>query len=256
MVQTMVGGLRIDERLIMRAPVELHIPHGVTVAPDLMDALLAVFGGQRSAKDATMAKRLATAVTWLGQAWRNTESIRWVERIVMLKTAFEALTDAADRTAADRLEQLFDDLRKDDVSDYVAGDLLWRPSESPTLERNWRDNRGRDRSKTVTPLSHWFHAFDDVRNEIIHEGKVGDLIYNGPAERYQGPYVFIGERLLRESIRVSLRQFGYPDLWQSYAVRLTKKGLAPVIDRLMDDLRRARGRPKPTGPGGEGAEEN
>lgn len=239
MVEMMVGGVHIDDHLAMRAPVELHVPNGVTVAPDLVEALLAVFGGQCTASDATLAKRLATAVTWLGQAWRNTESIRWVERIVMLKTAFEALTDASDRTAAKRLEQLFDDLRKDDLSDYVAGDLLWRPSESATLERTWRDSRGRERSEKVTPLSHWFHAFEDVRNEIIHEGKTGDLIYNGPAERYQGPYVFIGERLLRESVRVSLRQFGYADLWQSYAVRLTKKDLAPVIDRLLNDLRRA-----------------
>jgi hypothetical protein len=45
MVQTMMGGLYIDKHLIMRAPTELHIPNGVTVAPDLMEALVAVFSG-------------------------------------------------------------------------------------------------------------------------------------------------------------------------------------------------------------------
>ncbi len=227
MVQTLVGGLRIDNTLVMRAPTELHIPKGVFVARDMLAALVSVTGGEKTAKDPTLAKRLSIAATWLAQAWRNTLSIRQVERIVMLKTGFEALTNESSWKAADRLDELFGGLRAAGVTDEVAQDLLWQPSETASLVWNWTED-GKSKTKLCTPLSHWFNSFARARNQVIHDGATSDTEYDGPATRYCGPYVFIGERLLREAIRVALWQFGYENLWQSHTARLLAEGFKKV----------------------------
>jgi hypothetical protein len=227
MVQTLVGGLRIDNTLVMRAPTELHIPKGVFVARDMLAALVSVIGGEKVAEDPTLAKRLAIAATWLAQTWRNTVSIRQVERIVMLKTAFEALTNESSWKAADRLDALFGGLRAAGVTDEVAHDLLWQPSETASMDWTWTED-GKSKTKLCTPLSHWFNSFARARNQVIHDGVTSETEYDGPATRYRGPHVFIGERLLREAIRVALRQFGYENLWQSHTVRLLAEGFAKV----------------------------
>jgi hypothetical protein len=63
---------------------------------------------------------------------------------------------------------------------------------------------------------HWFMSFADARNTIIHQGIVPSLTYaNAANTEYEGPFVFTGEFVLRAVIKVSLAQFGYPDLWRS-----------------------------------------
>jgi len=250
MVETIVGGLHIDEKLVMRALTELHIPHGVMVAPDLLVALLAVFSGERTVSDATLAKRLSIATTWLAQAWRNTDSIRPVERIVMLKTGFEALTNDSERSAGGRLDTLFAELLTEGVTDAVAEELLWRPSDKDDLTRTWVAG-GQEKTVKCTPLNHWFQSFTDVRNAIIHEGSTSNMDYAGPAERYRGPYIFIAERLLRESIRVTLRQFGFPDLWKTYPMRLIAKALKDVpLEKLLKGAEKAEDASLPSVPNG------
>ena len=36
--------------------------------------------------------RIKTAIGWLAKAWRNTATVHFPERVVFLKTAFEAMT--------------------------------------------------------------------------------------------------------------------------------------------------------------------
>jgi hypothetical protein len=43
------------------------------------------------------------------------------------------------------------------------------------------------------------------------------------ATPYAGPYLFIAERVLREAVCVSLRAFGYHDLWKSAPIRMLTK---------------------------------
>jgi hypothetical protein len=231
MVRTLVGGVRIDDKLVMRAPTELHMPLAVSLAQDLLEALLSVFSGERAATDATLAQRLSIATSWLAQSWRNTESIREAERIVMLKTGFEALTNDSTWRAADRLDELFGQLRAHDVTDESAADLLWRPSEKKDLTCSWIES-GKEKTKTCTPLNHWFQSFADARNRIIHKGDISTTAYGGPAERYRGPYIYIGERLLREACRVALLQFGYEDLWKTHCFRLISRLVGTALGPL------------------------
>jgi hypothetical protein len=82
---------------------------------------------------------------------------------------------------------------------------------------------GRPQTVQVTALEHWFMSFADARNTIIHQGVVPSLAYTNPANvEYEGPFVFTAEFLLRAAIKVSLAQFGYPDLLRSASWRAVK----------------------------------
>lgn len=93
-------------------------------------------------------------------------------------------------------------------------------------------DRGR-KTYPGTPLQHWFRSFSRLRNDIIHDGRLTSPVYGVEGSAYNGPYLFVGERVLREACRVALRAFGFEDLWKSRALRLTARMLRPVIDRLM-----------------------
>jgi hypothetical protein len=66
-------------------------------------------------------------------------------------------------------------------------------------------------------------SFSDARNTIIHQGVVPSLAYTNLSNpEYEGPFVFTAEFLLRAVMKVSLAQFGYPDLWRSATWRAVK----------------------------------
>lgn len=225
MVQVLVGGYTLKSGVEIPAPEELHMPHGVSLDPEILDALRRVFNGDHDTSDAELAARLSTAVGWLAQAWRNTESIDLRQRIVMLKTGFEALTDASETwLSAERLDELFREIPLDATQDRFAEHLLWQPSETESMP--WADKSGRVR--LCTPLNHWFRSFGTCRNEIIHQGRLTSSTYDEPT-RYRGPYLQIAERVLREATCVSLRQFGYEDLWKSYPIRLLSGVFPPSL---------------------------
>jgi hypothetical protein len=216
MVQVLIGGYTLTSGVEIPAPEELHLPHGVSLDGEILDALRRVFNGDFDTIDAELAARLSTAVGWLAQAWRNTESIDLRQRIVMLKTGFEALTDTSETwQSAERLDILFQSIPLDATQDRFAEHLLWHPSETESM--SWSDRSGRVRP--CTPLNHWFRSFSACRNDIIHQGRMISSTYD-ESTRYQGPYLQIAERVLREAICASLRRFGYDDLWKSYSIRL------------------------------------
>jgi hypothetical protein len=219
MVRVTTGGWRIDDALTIRSPSELHMPFDHMLDAELMAATLNVLDGNHDDVDASLARRLAIALTWLAQSWRNTESIRMLERVVMLKTAFEALTnESATYRSAGVLENMFGEMRADGVSAIAARDLLWSPNETASMTWVYKE-----RDYPCTPLQHWFMSFGEARNAIVHEGEVATLVYDAVDSPYRGPYVFIGERLLREACRVALRRFGYDDLWKGPALRMLSR---------------------------------
>jgi hypothetical protein len=229
MVRVLTGGYTIKSGYSVPPPVELHIPQDRALDAELLGALLSVFRGDHDDVDALSAQRLARAVTWLSQMWRNTESIRWEERVVMLKTGFEALTGSSTSwTSAGRLEDLFRGLPLTAGQDFMAQYLLWKPSETHSMSR---EHGGMEYE--CTPLQHWFMSLAGCRNAIIHEGRATSLTYESEGSPYRGPYVFVGERLLREACRVALRRFGYDDLWKEWAVRVLSKSLQPILSRLL-----------------------
>jgi hypothetical protein len=134
------------------------------------------------------------------KAWKNTTSIDFGDRIVFIKTGFEALTGTSDsRASADALRQLFESL-----PDTASRDtLLWSPTEQPRHSRTYKD-RATKRMVTVTEqltdLEHWFMAFASARNEIIHDGTIASLNYSEQGSAYNGPLFHRAEFVLRAAV--------------------------------------------------------
>jgi hypothetical protein len=212
MVPIISGGHKIEPGLHVPAAREVHLPWRVNIDEHLLSAAYLVFSGAHDQKDSNLAGRLGESTTWLAKVWRNTESIQGADRVVMLKIGFDALT-GTDRThvGAQWLRELFGDLATAGTDDDDAEHLLWSPSETPQRTRIRRDT---GEPEKCTDLEHWFKTFGDTRNEIVHTGRVRALTFEEPGSAYSGPMVFIGERLLREAIRLAFARFGYQELWQ------------------------------------------
>ena len=223
MMQTMSGGWKIDdEEFTVPGPVELHMPTGIVLDEDVLEAAYSVFL-QANEGEATQAeqRRLLTAATWLTKTWRNTPSIDIPERIVFLKTGFEALTDTdKSREAAHRLRQLFETLSGDFIQDN--DELLRSPDDRPIYQRA---NPRNGKAEILTPLEHWFMALADQRNEIVHGGVVGNLQYEKANSAFNGPFLWTGEWILRCAIKIKLGQLGFPGLWQNRTFRAALKAM-------------------------------
>ena len=216
MVRTHVGGYQIsDEHLAIRPPLDMCMPRG-TCAADAM-CLEAVYQTVRQSLRTpgvdVQADRLRPAIGWFAKAWRNTETVQFQERVVFLKTAFEALSGTSkSRRTARFLKELFEAIPRTAPLDSAR--LVWSPAERPVHTYTYMKN-GDPRSVQITDLEHWFMAFAEARNEIIHEGKSPPLEYSGSNAAYDGHFVFTAEFLLRAAIKVWLSSHGHPDLLPS-----------------------------------------
>lgn len=212
LVRVTTGGLVIGPELEIPASPEMHMPFMAAriESPEFVDVLFKVLARHTSAKHLT----IATAIHWLAKAWRNSESVNWADRLVMLKTAFEALTGSSQtHIAAAYLRALFENTK---MTKQEAKDFLWKPSEKPTRTFGWKDRGGRVHHDKVTSLEHWFRSFGEARNTIIHEGVPVKQTYRAKRSAYNGPYFFVAERVLREAIRVEVanlkgREWMFPD---------------------------------------------
>ena len=225
MVSVNIAGYKIsDSKLVLSPPLDLHMPM-TTCSPDLLvltGIYKTVLSSLRSPGEDHIADRVRVAVDWFAKAWRNTATVHHPERLVFLKTAFEALTGTSKtHQSARKLRCIFEEL-----SDATAADseiLAWSPEEKPVHIRNWVDKSGRSRTRPITDLDAWFMAFGDARNEIIHEGKLPPLTYSGANPNYNGHFVFTAEFLLRGAIKVLLStRLGYDDAWRSELWRTIK----------------------------------
>jgi len=225
-VSVRTGGYRIsDARLVLRPPLDLHMPL-ITLSPDplvltgiyqtVLESLLSP--GQNAAGG-----QIRIALEWFTKAWRNTATLHFPERLVFLKTAFEALTGTSRTNESARiLRQIFEELPDATAKDSEC--LVWSPEEEP-VSRTWIDRHGQSRSELMTDLEVWLREFGAVRNSIIHEGALPELIYPGSNPVYQpttlkpayhGDTFFTAEYLLRGAIKVMLStKLGYKDAWRS-----------------------------------------
>lgn len=224
MVRTLGGGYQIaDRELVIRPPLDLHLPLGTQTAdPIVLEAIYNTVLSSAATPGANVyCDRIRVAIGWLVKAWRNTSTVHWSERIVFLKTAFEAIT-ATDKShiSAQLLRDLFRAVPNTSPSDSDL--LIWTPAETANRTRNWTDRRGVAHVDQLTDLEHWFMAFAEARNSIIHNGIVPPLTYNEPNSEYNGHFVFTAEFLLRAVVKVSLGALGYPDLWRSETWRIIK----------------------------------
>ena len=204
MVRTLGGGYQIDDaELAIRPPLDLHLPLGSQTADSMcLDAIYTtVLSSLRTPGAKPTADRIKTAIGWLAKAWRNTATVHFPERVVFLKTAFEAMTGTskshykrADAPAAVRSGP--------DTSPTDSERLVWSPAERAIHAWTFMKG-GRPQTVQVTGLEHWFMSFADARNTIIHQGVVPSLAYTNPANaEYEGPFVFTAEFLLRAAIKV------------------------------------------------------
>ena len=217
MVRTLSGGFQIDdEELEIRSPLELHLPGAPTADGTLMAALYDVcLRSIGSPGQSKTADRVRTAIRWLAKGWKNTTSIDFGDRIVFIKTGFEALTGTSDsRASASALRQLFESLPDTDANDTET--LLWSPTEQPRHSRTYKD-RGTKQMVTeqLTDLEHWFMAFAKARNEIIHDGTIPALNYSAQGSAYNGPLFHRGEFVLRAAVKASLEALGHAYMWRS-----------------------------------------
>lgn len=211
MVRTLGGGYRLsDAELIISPPLDLHLPLGGSV-PDVgaLEAVHAVvLRSMHSPGHDPAADRLHAAIGWLAKAWRNTATVHFPERLVFLKTGFEAITGTSNsRESARCLRKLFEALPRTTPKD--SEQLIWSPAERP-LHPN-----PRKASDPLTDLERWFMAFADARNSIVHEGAFPDLNWQNGDSAWNGHLVFTAEFLLRAAIKATLSTLGFPDLWRS-----------------------------------------
>jgi len=224
MVRMRNTGYRIDDdELIIRPPLDLHVSLGSHSADEMcLEAVYKTVLSSATSPGANKnADRIKVAIGWLSKAWRNTASVHFPERVVFLKTAFEALTatSSSARSAAS-LRSLFEAIP--DTQPGYTEQLVWSPAETPVHEWKWKDRNGTEHTDYVTELEHWFMSFAQARNDIIHQGASPSLEYTGPAAAYHGHFVFTAEFLLRGVVKVMLGPFGYPDLWRSEVWRAVK----------------------------------
>ncbi len=216
LVKVKSAGYKIsDPELVLRPPRDLHMPISAP-SPDplvLTGVYETVLRSRRSPGENLTADRVRVAVEWFAKAWSNTQAVQWPERLVYLKTAFEALTGTSTNwKSARKLREIFEALPNTTERDSEV--LVWSPNEKPVHTRKWVE-KGQRKSALITDLEDWFIAFGDARNTIIHEGRLPEFTYSGSNPTYNGPFIFTAEFLLRGVIKVLLSELGYDNAWRS-----------------------------------------
>ena len=227
-IRVRTGGYRIsDTKLVLRPPLDLHLPLRA-LSPDLL-VLTGIYEiareSFRSPGEDSAADRVRIALEWFVKAWRNTETLYFPERLVFLKTAFEALTGTSkSRESARKLRQIFEELPDTTVEDSeIVETLIWSPTEKPVC-RTRASRSGQSQTDCMTDLEVWFMDFGAVRNSIIHEGELREDMYpcSNPVcqpitsnRAYHGDFFFTAEFLLRGVIKVLLsKKPGYEGAWR------------------------------------------
>ena len=210
-----------DSERVLSPPLDLHMP----IAAPSPDALVltgiyeTVLGSLHAPSKNCTADRVRIAVDWFAKAWCNTATVHEPERLVFLKTAFEALTGTGNaHKSACKLRRIFEALP--DATAEDSDILVWSPEEKPIHTRTWTNKSGEPQTCFITDLEDWFMKFSKARNEIIHEGKFPPLTYSGSNPNYNGPFVCTAEFLLRGAIKALLSlELGYEDAWRTKLFR-------------------------------------
>ena len=157
---------------------------------------------QLLAPDSDAARRLGRAIDWLGLAWRNTTSLNLDLRLMALRTSFEVL---------------FDQSETEPLRTAVSG--LLDPDDAAKSPRTWTTRRGRELTVEMTDLEWWFTSFSELRNAIAHGDPIPEQAY-----RFEDHWHFwIAESRLREAIKETVAEAGYPDVRLEYGVRILKQ---------------------------------
>ena len=129
LVKVNIGGYKISSpELVLRPPLDLHLPMGAR-SPDplvLTGIYELVLSSLYTPGENCTADKVRVAVGWFAKAWSNTRTLHLPERLVFLKTAFEALTGTSINWASARkLRKLFEGLP--DTTEKDSEILVWSP---------------------------------------------------------------------------------------------------------------------------------
>jgi len=166
----------------------------------LFDALLNV-------QNATY-RRIAVALEWHRFALSNPRAISLAQRLIALKTGFEALSGAsATHVCGAFLRRVFEDVTRPHLDLLPWAGILWSPKERTDLQRTWMRNNT-PQPVVRSELEDWFATLGKARNEIIHDGTLRTVEYAAPSERplsrYVGQLFWTADRMLRETIKALL----------------------------------------------------
>lgn len=210
-------------------PNELHIPSPLLLDAERVAALYTVLA---TAPRDPKARKLAESVRWLLQAWRNTPSLLEVQRVVLLRTAFEVLVGLGNRQddstvrLARRLSEHFEQLPAEERGFVRPGDMQWLPSQPHNLPALDNIGKGEQKLGPFSDLERWFVTFSQARNKIVHEG---DLTLTGdttPGSVYAGPFWRVATRVLRDAVLVALHAWGFAGLWDDSLGRVVRRAVA------------------------------
>jgi hypothetical protein len=254
-----VGGLKIggDPPPLADAvePIRMPVPASRKLARAIFDAVLL----NDYDKPQPNLRRIGVAIEWHASALANAPAVTMSQRLIALKTAFEALFDESNsRKCARKLRRLFEDVTRHHRDLLPWTGLLWRPDEKEYLWRwFWRkgDCRGVRRDgdfrciEARSEIEDWFMTLADARNDVIHRGLVTQHEYLPPQERPQSAYVghlfWVGERVLREAIKAQLG----PEVLLCGAIASRKfavKTFGPLVAEWRKNMRGQELPPPPT----------
>lgn len=199
------GGWRIGEGTLPLPDAVGPILGTVRVSRKLASAVFGAFSDTTNRDN----RRLRVALEWHAAALANPRAVTLQQRLIALKTGFEALLgESGSRDCARRLRELFERVTAQHRDLLPCTSVLWSPSERADLLRAHQNRGGTTNTELRSEVEDWFMALADARNAIIHDGVVSAVEYPPPPERplsrYQGPLFWTGERLLREGIKASL----------------------------------------------------
>jgi hypothetical protein len=133
-----------------------------------------------------------------------------------LKTSSEALAGPAwgSIEVARAFRAVFEGAAAQEGGGFGVDKLLWRSGE-PTFTRTCtHPHGGKTRQDALSALEHWYMPFADARNAVVHAAASPTLVYALPGSAYEGPFVEVADRVLREAIAVELGAVGHPATWR------------------------------------------
>lgn len=198
------AGYKIGEQAIPLPDATLPIQTPIVMSRTLAQAVHSHLQAQSG-----KASSIRTALEWHGVAMANPHAVTVQQRLIALKTGFEAILGTSDSLEGSQLlRKLFADATSQHLKLLPWAGILWSPKELRNLKRVRHTRGGKAKIDTRSELEDWFMTLSEVRNAIIHEGIVKAVEYSAPPERplsrYAGPLLWVGERLLREAIKASL----------------------------------------------------
>jgi hypothetical protein len=200
----LAGGYKIGQETPPLPDATVAIAQPTMVSGKLAAAVFGTFIANKPTSG-----HLHIALEWHAVAMSNPAAVTLQQRIIAIKTGFEALLGTSDsRECAGRLRGLFESTAKPHLHLLPWAGVLWSPRERTNLVRHYTTKKGKQKTDTRSELEDWFMTLAAARNSVIHDGLLSIVNYAAPPERplsrYKGQLLWTGERVLREAIKASI----------------------------------------------------